>query len=303
MNTPLTPNDRGEIDQLRVLHRVKPLSEWRAPADAGPPLMTIAVLDTETTGFDPQYDELIEIAVAMIVIDGQGRTIAVESVRSGMQQPCRPIEPGVSQITGITNEMVDGKRFVPQQIADHLAEADACLAFHVKFDRRHLEELVPEVGAMPWICAMEDVDWRALGFDGRAQGYLLTQAGLFNPIAHRAADDVTSLVNLLAHECRDGRTVMAHALEGAKAPTWRFEASDLPHRLQKDAYRYAYRRSYHGVYHKLVREAEHDAEVAWYRELVGRDPTIVPVDWVQRYRADWTWEPVNRKVEVAHWRR
>ena len=147
------------------------------------------------------------------------------------------------------------------------------------------------------------VDWRALGFDGRAQNYLLMQAGLFNPVAHRAGDDVASLVNLLAYECDDGRTVMAHALQGAKAPSWRFEASDLPHRLQKDAYRRGYRRSYRGVYHKLVRESEHDAEVAWYRELVGRDPTIVPVDWVERYRADWTWSPVNRKVEVAHWRR
>lgn len=303
MNEPATTPAQGSKEHTRVLQRITQLSNWKKPTDAGPSFMRIAVIDTESTGFDPQYDELIEIAVAMIVIDEQGRVVAVEGLRSGMQQPCRPIEPNINRITGITDEMVQGKRFVPQQIADHLAEADACLAFHVKFDRRHLEELVPEVGAIPWICAMEDVDWRDLGFDGRAQGYLLTQAGMFNPMAHRAADDVASLVNLLAHECRDGRTVMAHALEGAKAPSWRFEASDLPHRLQKDAYRKGYRRSYHGVYHKLVREAERDAEIAWYRELVGRDPTIVPVDWIERYRADWTWEPVNRKVEVAHWRR
>tara|TARA_B100000378_G_scaffold261776_1_gene243390 strand:+ start:838 stop:1914 length:1077 start_codon:yes stop_codon:yes gene_type:complete len=303
MNASATAAAHGEEDQIRVINRVIPLSKWQVPADAGPPFMKIAVIDTESTGFDPQYDELIEIAVAMILIDNESRVVAVEGLRSGMQQPCRPIEPDISRITGITDEMVVGKRFVPQQIAEHLAKADACLAFHAKFDRRHLEELVPEVGAMPWICAMEDVDWRALGFDGRAQNYLLMQAGLFNPVAHRAGDDVASLVNLLAYECDDGRTVMAHALQGAKAPSWRFEASDLPHRLQKDAYRRGYRRSYRGVYHKLVRESEHDAEVAWYRELVGRDPTIVPVDWVERYRADWTWSPVNRKVEVAHWRR
>lgn len=205
--TNLAPS--GDDDQKRVLHRITSLSEWQTPANACRPFMKIAVIDTESTGFDPQYDELIEIAVAMIVIDDQGRVIAVESLRSGMQQPCRPIEPDISRITGITDEMVEGKRFVPQQIADHLAEADACLAFHAKFDRQHLEELVSEVGAMPWICAMEDVGWRALGFDGRAQGYLLTQAGMFNPTAHRAGDDVASLVNLLAHKCKDGRTVMA----------------------------------------------------------------------------------------------
>ena len=30
---------------------------------------------------------------------------------------------------------------------------------------------------------------------------------------------------------------------------------------------------------------------------------IVPVNWIDRYRAEWTWEPVKREVEVAHWRR
>ena len=243
MRRPNRPGvNQNDIDYTRTLRRITPLSEWHAPSDAGPPFMKIAMLDTETTGFDPQYHELIEIAVAMIVIDEKARVIAVESLRSGMQQPCRPIEPEISRITGITTKMVEGKRFVPQQIANHLTEADACLAFNASFDRRHLEELVPEVGNMPWICAMTDVDWHGLGFDGRAQGYLLMQAGLFNHVAHRAGDDVASLVNLLAHVCENGRTVMAHALEGAKAASWRFEASDLPHRLKKDAYRRGYRR-------------------------------------------------------------
>lgn len=290
-------------DQTRVLRRITPLQEWQPPASASPPFTEIAVIDLETTGLDPQYDEIIEIAAAIIQIDTQGRIIAVESMRTGLQQPTRPIEPNIAKITGIDDTMVAGKRICANSIAEYLGRAQACLSFNAAFDRRHLEMLVPVVAEMPWICAMQDVPWRDLGFDGRAQGFFLMQSGLFNPTAHRAADDVTSLTHLLAHECCDGKTVMAHALEGAKAPSWRFEASDLPHRLQNDAFRSGYRRSYHGVYHKLVRELDHDAEVAWYRELVGRDPTIVPVDWVDRYRADWTWEPVNRKVEVAHWRR
>lgn len=298
-----SPPLSGADDETRVLHRIKPLDQWEAPKGAGPLHMKVAVLDTETTGLDPQYDEIIEIAAAIIQIDGQGRIIAVESMRTGLQQPSRPIEPNIARITGIDDAMVAGKRICANSIAEYLGRAQACLCFNAEFDRRHLEMLVPAVAEMPWICAMRDVPWRDLGFDGRAQGFFLMQSGLFNPTAHRAADDVASLAHLLAHECRDGRTVMAHALEGAKAPSWRLEASDLPHRLQKGAYRRGYRRSFRGVYHKLVREQEHDAEIAWYRDLVGRDPTIVPVDWIDRYRADWTWEPVNRKVEVAHWRR
>ena len=303
MKTPSTPTVIGDDDQIRVLHRITPLQGWHPPSNPRPPFMKIAVIDLETDGLDPQYNEILEIAVAIIAIDQQGRIIEIESEKCGLQQPSRPIDPQIEKITGITDAMVAGKRLAPQKIAEHLQAADACLAFHAAFDRRHLEMLVPEVGEMPWICAMADVDWHALGFDGRAQGHLLMQAGMFNPTAHRAADDVASLIHLLAHECRDGRTVMAYALAGARSPTWRFEASDLPYRLRKDVYRRGYRYSQRGVNHKLVREADYDAEVAWYRELVDRDPTIVPIDWVERYRADWTWEPVERKVEVVSWRR
>ena len=293
----------GADETTRTLYRIMPLADWRAPENAGPPHMNIAVLDLETEGLDPLYHQILEFSVAMIAIDAEGQILSVDGPYTGLRDPGRPIDKHISKITGITDDMVGGQTMSAARIAAFLGQEDACLSFNARFDRQHLEMLVPEVGEMPWICAMADVPWFDLGFDGKAQNYFLAQAGMFNPVAHRAADDVASLTNLLAHECRDGRTILGHALEGAKAPSWRFEASDLPHRLQKDAYRHAYRRSYHGVYHKLVREAEHDAEIAWYRELVGRDPTIVPVDWVERYRADWTWSPVNRKVEVAHWRR
>lgn len=298
-----SPPLSGADDETRVLHRIAPLDQWKAPKGAGPLHMKVAVLDLETTGLDPQYDEIIEIAAAIIQIDVQGRVIAVENMRTGLQQPSRPIEPHIAKITGIDDAVVAGKRICPDSIAAYLGQAHACLCFNAEFDRRHLEELVPQVGEMPWICAMRDVPWRELGFDGASQNYLLAQAGMFNPVAHRARDDVASLIHLLAHECRDGRTIMSHALEGAQAPSWRFEATDLPWRLRKEVARRGYRYSFRRVNHKLVRPSEYDAELAWYRSIVAEDPSIVPVDWGERYRADWTWEPVKREVEVVSWRR
>ena len=298
-----SPPLSGAHDEIRVLHRIKPLDQWEAPKGAGPLHMKVAVLDLETTGLDPQYDEIIEIAAAIIQIDAQGRVVAVESMQTGLQQPSRPSEPNIAQITGIDDAMVEGKRICPHAITAYLGQAHACLCFNAEFDRRHLEELVPQVGEMPWICAMRDVPWRDLGFDGAAQNYLLAQAGMFNPVAHRARDDVASLIHLLAHERRDGRTVMGHALQGAQAPSWRFEATNLPFRFRKDVRRRSYRYSFRGVNHKLVRSADYDADLAWYRSVVGEDPSIVPVDWVERYRADWARGPVKREVEVVSWRR
>lgn len=294
----------GADDTTRTLYRIVPLADWRAPENAGPPHMKIAVLDLETEGLDPLYHQILEFSVAVIAIDAEGQILSVDGPYTGLRDPGRPIENHISKITGITDDMVAGQTMSAVKVAAFLGKADACLSFNVRFDRQHLEMLVPEVGEMPWICAMADVPWLDLGFDGRAQNYLLAQAGMFNPVAHRAADDVASLTNLLAHLCRDGRTVLRHALEGAQAPSWRFEATDLPYRFRRDVFRRGYGWAHkHSLRHKLVRADEFEAERSWYRALVGRDPSTVLVDWTKRYRADWTWEPVKRDIEVAPWRR
>lgn len=305
MSKPLSsaPSD-GTDETIRILHRITSLAEWQAPADSGPPHMTIAVLDLETEGLDPQYHQVLELAVALIMIDADGRVLSIDGPYTRLRDPGRPIEKHIAKITGITDAMVAGQAMDSERIAAFLGRAQACLSFNARFDRQHLEQLVPQVGEMPWVCAMADVQWLDLGFDGRAQGYLLAQAGLFNPVQHRASDDVESLVNLLARELSDGRTVMGHALEGAQAPSWRFEATDLPYRFRQDIFRRGYSWAHkHSLRHKLVRADDYEAELAWYCDLVGREPSIVPVDWVERYRSDWTWNPAKRDVEVVSWRR
>lgn len=301
-NTKNTTPLPGEGEQTRLLHRITLLSDWPTITYSDP-LMKIAVIDLETTGLDPQVDDILEFAVAMITVDADGRILSVDGPHGAFKDPGRPIEPAITKLTGITDEMVAGQNLSPRRLADYLKEAQCCLAFNAEFDRRHLEMLVPEVGSKPWICAMADVPWADLGFDGRSQGYLLVQSGLFNPVAHRATDDVESLTNLLAHEARDGRTILDHAMESARGASWRFEATDAPYRHKDALRRRGYKYSFRKVWHKLVRPGDYQDELAWYLELTGDKPSIVPVTWRERYRADWTWDPVERSVEVASWRR
>ena len=223
--------------------------------------MKICVIDLETTGLDPQHDHILEFAAAIIEVDRQGSILSVDGPHGAYNDPGIPIDRHITQLTGISNEMVQGKILSASKLAAFIGKAQCCLSFNAAFDRRHLETLVPEVETMPWICAMADVPWRDLGFDGRAQGYLLMQSGLFNPVAHRATDDVESLVNLLSHRAEDGRTIMAHALEGAQSDAWRFEATNAPFRFKDALWRRGYRLSYKKVWHKLVRPADYDDEI------------------------------------------
>ena len=48
-----------EQDKVRVLHRVTPFQDWPEVADPVEPLMRVAILDTESTGLDPQRDVVI----------------------------------------------------------------------------------------------------------------------------------------------------------------------------------------------------------------------------------------------------
>ncbi len=60
------------------------------------------VLDTETTGLDDP--EIVSVAV----VDSHGKTLINEFVR-----PAKPIEPGASRITGITDAMVRDRAEFP----------------------------------------------------------------------------------------------------------------------------------------------------------------------------------------------
>ena len=89
-----------------------------------------AIIDTETTGGKPLNDRITEIAI--IVHNGKR---VVESY-STLINPCRKIDPFVSGMTGITDEMVaDAPIFadVVQRVID-LTEGKIFVAHNVRFD-------------------------------------------------------------------------------------------------------------------------------------------------------------------------
>ena len=89
-----------------------------------------AIIDTETTGGKPLNDRITEIAI--IIHNGKR---VVESY-STLINPCRKIDPFVSGMTGITDEMVaDAPLFadVIQRVID-LTEGKIFVAHNVRFD-------------------------------------------------------------------------------------------------------------------------------------------------------------------------
>jgi DNA polymerase-3 subunit epsilon len=290
-------------EERRILTPVRQREDWANSVEGNQPLRRITVVDTETTGLDWRRHQIIEIAVARVLVDTAGRIVGIERTGSSANDPGHPLSPEISELTGLTDEMVAGKAVNCQQLASFLAASEALVAFNSSFDRPFLDALLSELPPMKWGCAMADVPWRRLGFEPGPQGYLLMQAGKFAPRAHRAMDDVLALVELLDHVCEDGETVMAKVLAAIDDKAWRIEATTAPYQkrdlLWERRYRFRKEMRGGGVWHKHARPDELEAERAWYRETIGKEPSLVELPAIERYRADSTWTPVVPKVNPS----
>lgn len=112
-------------------------------------MTVIAVVDTETTGEDPEAGaELVEAAVVLLDI-GTGQ----QGCWSSLVRPVGPIPPAMSAVHHITAEVLAASEPIEREqaratILGLCAGVDAIAAHHAEFDRRHL----PELADKPWIC-------------------------------------------------------------------------------------------------------------------------------------------------------
>ena len=289
-----TGTDFNHHSDKRVLHPVRDRDNWPRLAPEGEAVRRIAVIDCETTGLAVERHQIIELCMAIVLVNDAGRIVAVEVVRSGLVDPGHPLSAEIVELTGLTDTELAGRSIDDDQVAEMLTSCDGAVAFNAGFDRPYIEKMLGRHVPVPWGCAMADVPWRKIGFEPGPQGYLLNQAGYYMPSAHRAKDDVLALIQLLDHVCDDGETVMAKTLATMDAPAWRFEAQGAPYGykddLREQRYRWAWGRL-HDLWHKHVRAEAYQAELDWYVSTIGKDPVIVPLPASERYRFHTTWTP------------
>lgn len=93
-------------------------------------LKSYIAFDLETTGLNPQENEIIEIG-ALKVREGKVVDRFMEFIH-----PLSPISSSISELTGITNEMVANARSCEQVVPDFLdfCEDDILIGHNVMFD-------------------------------------------------------------------------------------------------------------------------------------------------------------------------
>ncbi len=215
---------------FRILRRLQH-RQHLLPYDGSPTRLGI-FLDLETTGLDPAKSEIIEFAMLPFTYALDGRIFEVREPFQGLRQPTIPIPPEITQLTGITDEMVAGKSIDPAEVSAFASGAAIIVAHNAAFDRRFAEQFCDVFTTKPWACSMSQVDWAAEGFEGSRLSYLLAGCGLFHG-AHRAVDDCRAGIEILARQLPvSGVPALAKLLEAARKPTHRIWAEGAPYELR-----------------------------------------------------------------------
>lgn len=172
------------------------------------------VLDVETTGLNPDREEIVELAMVLFHFDGAGR-IDYDTVQeySGLREPSIPIPTDATRVHGITDRDVRGRRLNHKKIQDFMQQAQYVIAHNVDFDRPFVERLFPDVfGAVTWLCTMRDVDWHKRGVAHRRLATIARFFKIEHRDAHRALGDARATFGLLSLANSHGETVLQELL-------------------------------------------------------------------------------------------
>lgn len=223
----------------KVLRRLVPRPS--TPAPAGYSGKSGIIIDFETTGLDATRDEIIEVAMVKFRYSDDGDVIGLGEIFQSFNQPSRPIPPEITELTGITDEMVAGHTIDTKALETFVADVDIVIAHNAGFDRKFAERFWPLFAHRHWACSATEIDWRKHGFGGAKLGYLLAGAGYFHG-AHRAIDDCHAVLELLARPLpATSTTALAVLLDRARRKTFRIWAQNAPFDLKDVLKRRGYR--------------------------------------------------------------
>ena len=175
---------------------------------------SLLVLDTETTGIKCRSDEIIELAVLKLTQSG-GAVVREEMDEFIRLSPGRRLPAVITNLTGITEQMLDDdgleKQVVAERFAAMLREGRTLIAaYNAQFDLCFLYFFLHRFGLADALRGVKMLDAMTVYKDRRPYPHKLANAveayRLQTQNTHRAIDDATATYELLEAmeaECAD----------------------------------------------------------------------------------------------------
>jgi DNA polymerase-3 subunit epsilon len=240
----------------RVLRRLKPASRFHD--DDGSEKLTAVFLDIETTGLDPDRDEIIELGMVPFEFSRDGRIFAVGRELSGLREPSHPIPSEVTLLTGIDDAMVAGKCISADDVASALGGVSIVVAHNAAFDRPFVEKQWPIFEGIGWACSWRQVPWQSEGIRQARLDAIASSFGFFYD-GHRAIEDCYAGIGILGRPLpRSGRYALDRLLEAARTTEVRIWAVDTPFSARQTLKQRGY----------IWSDGSHQRHRAWYVDVV-----------------------------------
>ena len=162
-------------------------------------IRTGAALDVETTGLNKDDDQIIEIGIRTFLFNrSTGEILKLQSSYNAFQDPGFPLTEEISELTGITDEMLKGQQIDWNQVNTLLKQVQIVIAHNASFDRPFVDQVSEVSKEKFWACSYKHVDWNLKGFTSPKLDLLCIYHGFFTD-AHRALNDADALLHLLGH--------------------------------------------------------------------------------------------------------
>lgn len=198
------------------------------------------IIDLETTSLDTTRNEVLEIAALKFGYANDRITSVIDTFEA-FQQPSAPIDPAITTLTGITDNMVEGHHIDSAALEQFVSDTQIVIAHSAAFDRKVAERHWALFARCHWACSATGIDWKAHGLSGARLAYLLAGCGLFHD-AHRALDDCHAVLEILARDVPGtDQSALAVLLKRARRPQYRIWADGAPFALKDTLKQRGYR--------------------------------------------------------------
>lgn len=163
--------------------------------------MKLLGFDTETTGLDPEKDEVTEIGAVLFDTDSHQPV----RITGYLVKVSKPVSKEITALTGITSEMLDlygiASKPALESVLRQMKSADFMCAHNAPFDKGFLQAWCKREGVempeIPWIDTKCDlVEAAYLLGKSASLKYLAADHGFVYP-AHRAVNDVLAMLQIL----------------------------------------------------------------------------------------------------------
>lgn len=268
-------------DDFRLLERIPLSIDQQWPMQLAPQVgdeRPIVLLDTETTGGSPRNSSMIELGMVKVLYSPSAqRLTSIQDAISLFEDPGTPIPPFITELTGISDDMVQGHRLDQHLVAQWLEDDPLVVAHNAQFDRPFFEKHLPKLDDLTWGCSARNIKWSDLGFESRKLEYLLLRLGWFYD-AHRATTDCFAMAWLFHHVPE----AVAQLWENASEDTVIVRAFGAPYNVKDDLKGRGYRWQASGDKHwwKEIPDSKLAKEQAFLDELYHRGSKMARYDYM-----------------------